>query len=729
MYLGEGSNIALNGAIISWNAAINGSGIFVNRSAVSADPASNPTRVGAEFQANVASVAGGGVYLVGVSSAVRQMTIENSTATLGGGVFVAGSGSAVLEDLVIRSNRATNAGGGLAAENSQMTAVNVFVHDNDAANLGGGVYAVNSKLSGSLTSTANAAEVGAGAASVGKSEFNGVAMMENVATVAGGGLAATFGSLTLHHVSIELCRAPTGVGGGLFAENAKVVFDDVRIEACLALHGGGMYVNASMLSGYSQSGATTALQATLLENTASEYGGGVCLVGVGSSISDVYIDGATADAGGGLAAIQARQCAVSRSLIRNSSASSTGGGAYFGFSSDCTLRDSVLASNDAVQSGGGLAVIDSTLRHFNLTVADNVAGIGGGLYAASQTNTLTVEKLSTSGSTSSLIVSNEITSDDGGANAWLACTLSCKLEGMKFTGANLTQGNGGGLYVTGSGSATIADSTFQNNYAEQGGAIAVVESGSTTLANAAFLGNSAQYGGGLWSTSVTLVPSIEITDSVFYNNTAIENGGAVFLQHVSLSTDRVIVVENSAGDSTDGMGGGLFIGSEANATIESSLFTANAAFYGGSLAGVSASSMVIADSSIQGGTNAMGAAWSAKFKTVTGSTYSPWKAITTGDVSSKHGGLIYLIDEDTTAESRGSVFSDGSAEAGGGAYVSMYAYLQLEDTTFTANSASESGGSICLSGSAQAYIFDSSITSSSKWRMHQAEECGLATLT
>jgi hypothetical protein len=723
LYVGELSNIVLDGAIMSGNTAINGSGIYVNSSTIASSvQASDPSRIGVIFDDNVAAVAGGGIFVTGSPSSIQRITIENSTAPLGGGVFVANSRLAVLEDLLIRENYATTAGGGLAAETSQVSIGNVTVALNEASSLGGGVYVVNAKLSGSLMVRANTAETGAGAASIGGSELDGTFLSENVATVAGGGLAATSGSLTLHHVIIARCTARTGIGGGLFAVNSRVVFDNLRIESCVALQGGGVYVNGSALAGYTQSGALTPLQATLIDNAATDAGGGICIVGDGSSISDLGVNNATAATGGGFAVINARHCTISRTFVGSSLATETGGGAYFTSGSDCTLRDSTLTNNAAGQPGGGLAVIDSILRHSNLTVSRNTASTGGGIFAASREDTLSVIKLATSGWTRSSIYSNQ--GDGGGANVWLDCTLSCELEGLMITGANLTDGSGGGMFITGPGSAKIAESVFQNNFATLGGGIAVIDSGSTTLESVAFLGNTAQTGGGLWSS----VSSITIADSIFYNNTAVTEGGGVFIERASLHADRVLVVENRAGDSQSGVGGGFRLDNAANATIENSLFMCNAAFYGGALAGAAASSIVIAESGIKGGTRDMDRTWLAFFNAVSGSTYTPWKAISTG-VSSKHGGLLYLVDKDTSAELRDSEFTEGSAESGGGAYISLSAYLQLEGTTFVANTASESGGSICLSQSAQAYLVDSTITSSSKQRMKLAQTVAGHTLT
>lgn len=718
LYVGELSDIVLDSAIMNGNTAINGSGIYVNSSAIaSSDQSFDPSRIGVIFHGNVAAVAGGGVFVTGSPSSIQRITIENSTAPLGGGVFVANSRLAVLEDLLIRENYATTAGGGLAAEASQISIGNVTVALNEASTLGGGIYVINAKLSGSLVVRSNTAETGAGAATNGWSELDGAFLSDNVATVAGGGLAATSGALTLHHVVIARCTARTGVGGGLFAVNSRVTFDNLRIESCLALQGGGAYANGSTLAGFTQSGRLTPPQAMLIDNTATDAGGGICTVGDGSSISDINVNNATAATGGGAAAINARHCTMSRIFIESSSATDTGGGAYFTSGSDCTLRDSTLTNNDASRPGGGLAVIDSILRHSNLTVSSNTASVGGGIFAASRENALSVTKLATSGWTRSNIHSNH--GDGGGANVWLDCTLSCELEGLMVTSANLTGGSGGGMFITGRGSAKIAESVFQDNFADLGGGIAVMDSGSTSLESVAFFGNSAQTGGGVWSS----VASITIADSIFYNNTAATQGGGLFIEQASLNADRVLVVENRAGDSQSGLGGGFSLDNTANGTIEHSSFMCNAAFYGGALAGAAASSIVIAESSIKGGACDIGSTWSAFFRAVSGSTYAPRKAISTG-ISSKHGGLLYLVDEGTSAELKDSEFTEGSAESGGGAYISLSAYLQVEGTMFAANTASESGGSICLSQSAQAYLVDSTITSSSKQCVKIRSDCG-----
>lgn len=713
MHLSEGSNIELDGVTLSMNKAVNGSGIFVNESTVSSVLVPSVAGTPLMFAENIASFAGGGVYVLGASSVVQEMKINDSYASVGGGLYIAKASSMTIADLYIASNYASNDGGGMVLEDSFVTADGITVSSNVAGDGGGGMSVMNSKISGSVEVVSNTAQTGGGILSAKLSELNGLQISENTATSAGGGVAVTSGTLSLNQIVITNCSAPTGWGGGLFALSAQVIYNDLLIESCNSTRGGGVYVNSSTLAGITQDGVTGTRQATISAASAS-VGGGLFISGDGAKVSDMVISGGNAENGGGLATVSARGCIISRSVIVNSSATTNGGGAYFKTSEDCELRNLYFYGNEADDSGGGIAIVDSLLTHSNFIVSQNSAKFGGGIFLDSEGGESTIMQVDGSDSSRSTIDSNSISSSLGGSNICIKSVVSSTVSGMVVTGATLLSGAGGGAYITGEGMAVIENSLFENNYAQQGGAIAVSDVANLTLNSVGILGNKAEYGGGIWSMSPTLSPWINVQDSVFYNNTAGIAGGALYIEGATLEANRIIVAENSAGTSEVGKGGGLYVDQKANGIIQGSLFACNCAFYGGSLALEGESSLTIAKSNVWGETKAISSASDTLFKSVIGKSYVPWQALSSAEVTSKFGGLMYLVGEGTAAETISSTFAQGSAESGGGAYVAMNAYLQVEASIFEANSATESGGGIFLSTEAQAYIVDSTIKFSSK---------------
>ncbi|MFM7407705.1 MAG: CHAT domain-containing protein [Cuspidothrix sp.] len=77
----------------------------------------------------------------------------------------------------------------------------------------------------------------------------------------------------------------------------------------------------------------------------------------------------------------------------------------------------------------------------------------------------------------------------------------------------------GGAIYNSFGAITINNSTFTGNSAAYGGAIY----GAVTINNSTFSGNSAAYGGAIYTNNI-----VNITSSTFSNNTAVNNGGAIY---------------------------------------------------------------------------------------------------------------------------------------------------------------------------------------------------------
>jgi predicted outer membrane repeat protein len=155
---------------------------------------------------------------------------------------------------------------------------------------------------------------------------------------------------------------------------------------------------------------------------------------------------------------------------------------------------------------------------------------GGGILVASGAR-LSVERSS--------ILANSTTSGNGGGIAVLQGTL--RLAGNVTVTDNraVSSGEGGGVY-TGSGTtANIADTQFSGNTARNGGGAVFHGSGEITRSD--FIGNTAQgdaggggFGGGLTAANFTL------TDFRVNGNTARRYGGGIFLHGPGLLRDLEI---------------------------------------------------------------------------------------------------------------------------------------------------------------------------------------------
>ena len=148
------------------------------------------------------------------------------------------------------------------------------------------------------------------------------------------------------------------------------------------------------------------------------------------------------------------------------------------------------------------------------------------------------------------------------------------VENCLFSNNTASESGAGGAIRNSLGTLTIVDSTFSGNSAPSGGAI--YSNGSTYIENSIFSGNSATSGGAIshQNSELTIVNStftensatenggavftynsepFEVTDSIFSRNNATGNGGAIYLSDASLQLSQCALTEN-----TSSSGGGLY---------------------------------------------------------------------------------------------------------------------------------------------------------------------------
>lgn len=212
---------------------------------------------------------------------------------------------------------------------------------------------------------------------------------------------------------------------------------------------------------------------------------------------------------------------------------------------------------------------------------------------------------------------------------------------------------GGAIYLGGSNTSivTIENSTFNGNMAGHGGAIYVASGGNIdSITNCVFTNNVAYkstYGDGgaiYYAASDAGTHELEVANSVFENNSAVSQGGAIH------------VTNNGQGWYSTG----------TDLTVKNSEFTGNTALGGGAIYTNSYCSLVVENSTFTGNSS-------------------------TSSNTAYHGGAIY-IGTNNTASISDSLFVSNSANYYGGA-IYMSSALSLTDTSFYGNSA-VTGGAI-----------------------------------
>ncbi|WP_138505255.1 Calx-beta domain-containing protein [Nostoc sp. PA-18-2419] len=154
---------------------------------------------------------------------------------------------------------------------------------------------------------------------------------------------------------------------------------------------------------------------------------------------------------------------------------------------------------------------------------------------------------------------NKLTISGNNASRVFNASASLSIDGLKITGGNAGNNDGGGIYSN--SSVTLSNSIISSNTANAGGAI---YSSSVTLSNSTISSNTANTnGGGIYSSSAT------ISNSTISSNTANTNGGAIYSSS-NLTLSNSTISSNTAKT----YGGGIYT---SNATVSNSTIFGNIA--------------------------------------------------------------------------------------------------------------------------------------------------------
>ena len=263
-------------------------------------------------------------------------------------------------------------------------------------------------------------------------------------------------------------------------------------------------------------------------------------------------------------------------------------------SSNVTIRDTVgggVIKGGCATNGGGINIAESaTLNLYNVTVSDNTATDGGGIFVHGTLNV------------NGAVIKNNSSTDDGGAihindNASAVSIKNAVIEdnhgdgesedsqaGAIYHNKNITttidntfivdndsnakgggiylrtgeihmnggavSGNGStagaGVYVTGSTTFTASGTVFNDNEAVDASGGAIYAEGSVTLTDCTVTGNSAaEWGGGIYLADGTGA-SLGLNDTAIKNNTCGNNGGGVHVSaNSSIAVSGAVVVKNN----------------------------------------------------------------------------------------------------------------------------------------------------------------------------------------
>ena len=310
---------------------------------------------------------------------------------------------------------------------------------------------------------------------------------------------------------------------------------------------------------------------TIRNGNASPYGGGILIDQASPTIRNCILTGNTAtDEGGGIAVIDVdggppENPAIEHCTLTANAAPTGGGGiAVHGFitfppAPEATITDCTIEANmdGGLRLSGGVryvilrCTISENVGRGVVVAADGIEGAsgrleqcvirantGGGLHIApgfSGVNCVDCQ------------ISDHTTITDGAGVEDISDEGQLRFEGCTFA-RNHSQTSGGGAAIKGIHGAAFINCRFEENSAVDGGGVYYqtifgplpVE----TVQACRFISNTAtRFGGGM---RISVEPIIRISNGLFWNNSAGQNGGAVSAYSRSLSIRNSTMVGNSA---------------------------------------------------------------------------------------------------------------------------------------------------------------------------------------
>jgi parallel beta-helix repeat protein len=168
---------------------------------------------------------------------------------------------------------------------------------------------------------------------------------------------------------------------------------------------------------------------------------------------------------------------------------------------------------------------------------------------------------------------------------------STVITGLKITGGNAPDGQGGGITVANNADPVIYNNTIENNRSVHGGGILVYNNSNPIIRNNNIRQNTVNFfGGGIY---VVRSSSPNIANNTITGNIAtggsITNGGAsgggIYLENITSTPgarSKPVVANNTiTGNTADFAGGGVMLRVGVDAIIEKNVINDNSAAYGG----------------------------------------------------------------------------------------------------------------------------------------------------
>ena len=514
---------------------------------------------GSEFKSNTGRGNAGAVYSRRALSLSGSSFSHNSTNGQGGAII---SRSATnISGSQFADNRAREDGGAIATD-GELTIKDGSFSDNSSGDSGGAILSIRSTtISGSRFSRNKTVHHGGAIYGKGPLRIEGSSFSDNAAEGSGGALTS-LGTANISDGEFTRNRADSDGGAIYNGESGVLNLRDSRFSNNLAGESGGALFNA---------GKADISDGEFTGNRANHNGGAI-LNGASGAIklsSSKFSNNTAKVAGGGIynlnraivslrggnifAANQPDGCHGIRCGIPGVSAVNTAAelAAAIQYANQVGITRAIsLGAN--IRLNEALPPIASAI-----TIDGKGFSIHGGdrhrIFCVMRRGQLTIQNLTLvdgSARGSGAICGGGL--EGGGA---IVSYGRLQVKASKFMSNAARQGKGGALMLAGATTVIGEGSTFDGNLAAEGGAIAAA-CGSTAISDSVFIQNGADLNGGalhLNSKCRSDATAIDVNDSVFQRNRADRRGGAAFSNRGSLSISKTMFTHNSAA-----AGGGIY---------------------------------------------------------------------------------------------------------------------------------------------------------------------------
>lgn len=575
-------------------------------------------------------------------------------------------------------------GPALYVDNSKVIAAMNYIHDNTATEMGGGIYCINNisfpfvlgekpMFIGNII-TRNSAPKGGGiaydndGASISAMNY----IVNNTADEWGGGafISESGNKLIANYIHNNTCNGQGGGGIAIRKASKPIVSFNIISKNKGPRLGGGIWVTR---------GGGLRLPALLvwnyiLDNTALDDGGGICLDNDGDAVMilNASISGNKARRGGGISLLYPNRdlTYLMGNRIHDNEAD-IGGGIWAQDFHGTISTYNIISSNKATDRGGGLYLDNCDILLSNNFIRYNDAPFGGGIYARN------------SGSPPRYFDNHAISGNtaDIGAGIYLENIPEIKIEGNGFS-ENIAKDKGGALYMDHVAKPEI----FNNNK---------------------FLNNKARFGGAVFFEQYT---EPEMHNNVFQKNMA-KNGGAVYVNY-----ERCKIYNNNFKENeSSGSGGAIFVPAGMNPNIYNNSFLGN-------IAGSKRAPTKIQDSILEGDEPGFGGGifvFGDDTKPEIRENLFKWNIAYGGGAVAVLDSAIPVINSNDYLENQAGGLWDGVNGKGGGILIGNTS-IEIDSSNFIANYATD-GGAIAVIGKASTKLTNNSF----KWNVADIDSNGI----